>query len=113
MQSIDLIETYAYGTNKDLASEKQKINCNNIIKQKMINFDDVTKKDIKEHNPNWSEISDNPYRILTIRGSGSRETNALLNLINNEPDIDKNYLNIKDPHEAKYQLLVNKRESTV
>ena len=52
MQSIDLIETYAYGTNKDLASEKQKIKCNNIIKQKMINFDDVTKKDIKEHNPN-------------------------------------------------------------
>ena len=33
MQSIDLIETYAYGTNKDLVSEKEEIKCNNIIKQ--------------------------------------------------------------------------------
>ena len=33
MQSIDLIETYAYGTSKDLVSEKEEIKCNNIIKQ--------------------------------------------------------------------------------
>ena len=33
MQSIDSIETYAYGTNKDLVSEKEEIKCNNIIKQ--------------------------------------------------------------------------------
>ena len=32
MQSIDLIETYAYGTSKDLVSEKEEIKCNNIIK---------------------------------------------------------------------------------
>ena len=32
MQSIDSIETYAYGTSKDLVSEKEKINCKNIIK---------------------------------------------------------------------------------
>ena len=25
----------------------------NEIMQKVINFDDVTKEDIKEHNPNW------------------------------------------------------------
>ena len=25
----------------------------NKIMQKVINFDDVTKEDIKEHNPNW------------------------------------------------------------
>ena len=31
MQSIDLIETYAYGTSKDLLSEKEEIKCNNII----------------------------------------------------------------------------------
>ena len=30
-QSIDLIETYAYGTSKDLISEKKEIKCNNII----------------------------------------------------------------------------------
>ena len=34
----------------------------------------------------------------------------LLNLINNQPDIDKIYLYAKDPHEAKYQYLINKRE---
>ena len=33
MQSIDLIETYAYGTSKDLVSEKEEIKCSNIIKQ--------------------------------------------------------------------------------
>ena len=33
MKSIDSIETYAYGTSKDLVSEKQEFKCNNIIKQ--------------------------------------------------------------------------------
>ena len=42
------------------------------------------------------------------RSSGSRKTNALLNLINNQPDIDKRYLYAKDPYEAKYQYLINK-----
>ena len=32
-------------------------------------------------------------------------------MINNQPDIDKIYLYAKDPYEAKYQLLINKRES--
>ena len=34
----------------------------------------------------------------------------MLNLINNQPDIDKIYLYAKDPFEAKYQYLINKRE---
>ena len=38
------------------------------------------------------------------------KTNALLNFINNQPDIDKIYLYAKDPCEAKYQYLINKRE---
>ena len=42
--------------------------------------------------------------------SGSGKTNALLNLIDNHADIDKIYLNAKDPYEAKYQYLINKRE---
>ena len=33
MKLIDLIETYAYGTRKDLVSEKEVIKCKNIIKQ--------------------------------------------------------------------------------
>ena len=32
MQSIDSIEIYTYGTNKDLVSEKGEIKCNNILK---------------------------------------------------------------------------------
>ena len=28
----------------------------------MIDFDDVTKDDTKEHNPNWPQIPDHPYR---------------------------------------------------
>ena len=35
---------------------------------------------------------------------------VLLNLIENQPDIDKIYLYVKDSHEAKYQYLINKRE---
>ena len=57
-------------------------------------------------------IPDHPYKILIIGGSGSGKTNALLNLINNQPDTDKIYLYAKDPYEAKYQVLISKREST-
>ena len=70
----------------------------------MFNFDQITKEDIKEHNLNWPEIPDHLYVILTVGGSGSGKTNALINLINHEPDIDKIYLYAKDPYEAKYQL---------
>ena len=52
----------------------------------MFNFDYITKEDIKEHNPKWPEMPDHPCKILIIGGSGSGKTNALLNLINNEPD---------------------------
>ena len=76
----------------------------------MINFDDYTNENETMHNLNWFYIPDHPYRILIIGGSGSGKTNALLNLINNQPDIDKIYLYAKDPYEAKYQYLINKRE---
>ena len=36
----------------------------------MINFEDVTKVNIKEHNPNRPDIPDPPYRILIMGGSG-------------------------------------------
>ena len=32
MQPIDLIETYAYGINKNLVCKKEEIKCNNILK---------------------------------------------------------------------------------
>ena len=76
----------------------------------MINFDDYTNENIIEHNPKWPYIPDHPYRLLIVGDSGSGKTKALLNLINNQPDIDKIYLYAKDPYEAKYQYLINKRE---
>ena len=36
----------------------------------------------------------------------------MLDLINNEPDINKIYLYAKSPYKVKYHLLINKREST-
>ena len=70
------------------------------------------KENIKEYNPNWLQILDHLYRILIIGTSRSRKTNSLFNLVSHQPNIDKIYLYTKDPYEAKYQLLVNKREST-
>ena len=48
--------------------------------------------------------------ILIVGGSGSGKTNALLNLINHQPNINKIYLYAKDPYEPKYQFLINKCE---
>ena len=76
----------------------------------MINFDNYVNENKTKHNKNWPYIPDHPYRILIIGGSGSGKTNVLLNLIENQPDIDKIYLYAKDPYEAKYQYLINKRE---
>ena len=47
----------------------------------MINFHDVIKDNLKEHNPNRPQIPDHPHRILNIGGSGSGKTNSLFNLI--------------------------------
>ena len=72
----------------------------------MINFCDYINENKINHNPKWPYIPDHPYRILIIRVSGSGKTNTLLNLINNQPNIDKIYLYAKDPYEDKYQLLI-------
>ena len=50
IQSIDLIETYDY----------------------------VTKKTIKEHNPNLTEISNHPHRILITGDSGSEKNKLFI-----------------------------------
>ena len=65
----------------------------------------------KEHNLKWPYIPDHPYRILIIGGSGSGKTNSLLNLINNQPDIDKTYFYAEGPFEAKYHYLITKHEN--
>ena len=81
----------------------------------MINFDNhvnaiAFNENETIHNNNWPYIPCYPYRILIIGGSGSGKRNALLNLIENQPDIDKIYLSAKDPYESKHQYLINKRE---
>ena len=42
----------------------------------MVNFYDVTKENIKEHNPHWPQILDHPYRILITGVSGSGKANS-------------------------------------
>ena len=76
----------------------------------MINFDDYTNENKTEHSKNWPYTPDHPYRILITGSTGSGKTNALLNLIENQSDIDKIYLYAKDPYEAKYRYLINIRE---
>ena len=101
--TFDKITTYPYGYKGKNVKDKK-------IKYKMINFDEYTNENKIDHNSKWSYIPDHSYRILIISGSGSGKTNALLNLINNQPDIDKIYHYVKDPYEAKYHNLINKRE---
>ena len=73
----------------------------------MINFDYYINENKTIHNKNWPYIPGHPYRTLIIGGSGSGKTHLLLNLIENQPDIDKIYLYAKDPYESKYQYLIN------
>ena len=70
----------------------------------MINFDGYTNENNTEHNEKWQYIPDHPYRILIIGSLGSGKTNALLNLINQQPDIDKISFYAEDPYQAKYQF---------
>ena len=76
----------------------------------MISFHEYTNENTIKHNPYWPYIPDHPYRILIIEGSETGKTNALLNLMQNQPYIDKIFLYSKDPYEGKYELLINKRE---
>ena len=50
----------------------------------------------------------NTWTSVSVSGKES----SLYNLINHQRDPYKNYSYAKDPHEAKCQLLINKRENT-
>ena len=77
----------------------------------MFKLDDTANEKHKEHNEKWSHNPGHPYRILIIRGCGSGKTNALLNLISQQDDIDKIYLYAKDLSEPKYQFLIERCEN--
>ena len=55
----------------------------------------------------WSSIQNINNCILWIR-----KKKILFNLISQQPDVGKIYLHPKEPYEAKYQFLINKRESS-
>ena len=46
--------------------------------QKIINFDDVIKKNIKKYNSNWEQVPDQRYRILIRKGFESGQTSSYL-----------------------------------
>ena len=55
----------------------------------------------------WSSVQNiNNWRLWICKA------NSLFNLISQKSDIDKIYLYAKGTYEAKYQFLINKREST-
>ena len=58
----------------------------------MNNLDSITNENNKNQNKKWPYIPDHPYKILIIGGSGSGNTNTLLNLINEQYGIAKIYL---------------------
>ena len=71
----------------------------------MKNFDELDKIN---QNPNQLYNSEDHYRILIIRGSGSGKTNVLLNLIKHQLDLDKIQLSVKDTYKSKDHLLIKK-----
>ena len=83
-QSINFIETYAYRTSKDIIYKNEETKCNiNMIKEykKWLTLTILHLKNIKEQ---------------------TSKLNALLNIINPQPGIDKIYLYAKDLFELKY-----------
>ena len=63
-----------------------------------------------KHNKNIPYTPDHPNRMLIIGRWESRKRNILLNLIENQPKIDKIYFYTNDLYEAKYLYLIDKRE---
>ena len=108
MQPIDLIETYAYGRNKNQVSKQGEIKCNNIIKgyNKWLTLMMLQRKTSKK-----IIRIDHPYRILIIGSSVPGKSKSLFNLKNQQQVIDKICLYAKDPYEVKYQFVIDKQSN--
>ena len=71
----------------------------------MINLDNITNENDKEHNEKWTYMPNHPYMILIIVGSGTGKTNALLNLRREQDKrglIGRIYHYAEDLSEPKY-----------
>ena len=75
-----------------------------------MNIDNYVHENKAEHNEKWPYIPDERYTVIRIGSSGSRKTNALINLINEENDIGKIYLFAWDLSQPKYEYLIKKRQ---
>ena len=76
----------------------------------MFNLDNIANVNNKAHSKKWPFIPDHPYRVMIIGGFGSGKTNALLNLIKEQVDIDKIYLYAKDLSKLTHGFLIKKLE---
>ena len=76
----------------------------------MININNYVNESKIEHSEKSAYLHDHPYRIIIIGGSGSGKTNALINLINEQNDIDKIFLYARDLSETKDKYLIKKHE---
>ena len=82
----------------DPLGTSKKDTCKNMIK-----FDEIRKENAIKHNANWSQIPDHPCRIVIIGSSRSGKTNALLDVINHQPKIDKSI----------YMLRIHKKQKMI
>ena len=55
-------------------------------------------------------MADHPYILLIIKGSASGKTISLFNPISHQSDTNKICLYAKHPYEAKYKLIINKKQ---
>ena len=77
----------------------------------MFNLHNITNKNNKEHNKKWHYSSSFVQNFNNWQFWIRKKTNALLNLISQQDDIDKIYLYAKDLSEPKYEFLIKKHEN--
>ena len=77
----------------------------------MLNLDDITNENNKEHNDKMAIYSRSFVQNFGNCWFWIRKTNALLNLISQQDDIDRIYLYAKELSETKHEILIKKREN--
>ena len=77
----------------------------------MLNLDDITNENNKEHNDKMAIYSRSFVLNFGNWWFWIRKTNALLNLISQQDDIDRIYLYAKELSETKHEILIKKREN--